>query len=834
MADGNRPKFSYLKKGIGQARILQRNVILNPPPPDISSSSSKTQTSTQSLPLIENLSPITKEPVTNIRPTTAETGDSGVRDVNLHVSPTFDSASVRTTVTTYHRESPPKVPAQDDQANPTNEPIHPANAQNFQIVSQNVPEKQNDENIFLRPDTSTPSHTKSFTSLDRIKTPPIQPQINANESDEQFSNFSAEIVASSRSKDSASVGTSRIHEFAHNDSVATLRANIDSNSRLHGATAGTSHSHQNRPYPTTHSQNDDQETPLNSRSRPPLFKSCSYGSLPYSTQRPYIDQTARRLGIHPIPNYILRPHPKALQVQTPDAVNGLGTPQASSTKNNSFFKTPLLPKSFVNKEEGKIVESLAEQLRALIICFDAGMDGRLNQINQLKYIYAEKAKALKRKEQEMNKKFEAEEKKIIAAKAKLKLESDKMKESDGILKKTESELKEVKSRFVDTSRNLADIRQAKNQVEQKLKKVEEELQKEKEKAQQWKSLNEKLSNELSLERRMKEFIAKQSGNKASTTGPPQKEQTRQPFRLLQTQRQIRFGMQQNIPETNFPFPPQQQQQEPSQRKLTNTSTSSVESGSRHIQWNLPNAENHNLSNNENFTSLRTHIPSDSQLLHKIDDQSFIEEQYRRFGFYRIMKECQCEIIRYDNNDLRYCCLKDVNVNVSYVDENGQITITLPNGYIINTFPSMQLEIHRTETNEKSIVAPDGRRCEYFNFPNGAEHFVDVFVSKDEGQRQYPDGRVEVLENMNTKRNDTDFVQLIENALLFCCPGFFVNRHLDKDFGGGVTVRVLTEDPQKIWKITICPEHRVFYVKHYNGNTNRRCFYTERRCDHLRN
>uniref|UniRef100_A0A914YZW2 Uncharacterized protein n=1 Tax=Panagrolaimus superbus TaxID=310955 RepID=A0A914YZW2_9BILA len=822
MTEGNRPKFPYLKKGIGQARILQRNVILNPPPPDISSSE-KTQTSTQSLPLIENLSPITKELVTNIRPTTAETGDSGVRDVNLQVSPTFDTASIRTTVTTYHQQSPPKAPVQ------INEPIQYENEERFQRIPQNVPEKLGEENI-LRPYTSTPSETKSFTSLDRIKTPPID--LKATTESDQFSDFSAEIAASSRSKGSVSVGTSHVQrtsdEIEDNDSIAVLRDNIVSH-----ATAGTSHAYNNQSFPLQHSS-EDHETPINNRNRPPLFKSFSYGSLPYSIRRPYIDQTARRLGIHPpVSNYIIPPRPKVLE--SPDVVNGLGTPQASSTKNHSFFKSPILPEKFVQKEEGKIVESLAEQLRALIICFDAGMDGRMHKINQIKYIYAEKAAALKRKEQEMKQKIEAEEKKLTGAKAKLKLESDKMKQSDGTLKNLENELKEVKNKFVDTSRNLADIRQAKTQMEQKLKKAEEELQKEKEKTKKWEVLNGKLSNELSLERRMKDFIAKQSGNKtAQTSAPPQKEPTRQPFRPLQSRKPNRFGMQQNVPETHSHYPPQQQQ-ELFHRRLTNTSTSSVESATKNVHWNLPNAENHDSSNNEtHFTSLRTQIPSDSQLLHKIDDQSFVEEQYRRFGSYRIMKECQCELIRYDNNDLRYCCLKDVNVNVSYVDDNGQITVTLPGGYIVNIFPSMQLEIHRSETNEKSIVAPDGRRCEYFNLPNGEERFVDVIAGKDEGQRQFPDGKVEVLQNTNTKRNETDFVQLIENSILFCCPGFFVTRHLDKDFGGAVTVRVLTNDPSKTWKITICSEHRVFYVKHYNGNNSRRCFYTERRCDHLRN
>uniref|UniRef100_A0AC35G3D3 Uncharacterized protein n=1 Tax=Panagrolaimus sp. PS1159 TaxID=55785 RepID=A0AC35G3D3_9BILA len=62
----------------------------------------------------------------------------------------------------------------------------------------------------------------------------------------------------------------------------------------------------------------------------------------------------------------------------------------------------------------------------------------------------------------------------------------------------------------------------------------------------------------------------------------------------------------------------------------------------------------------------------------------------------------------------------------------------------------------------------------------------------------------------------------------------VTRSLDEDYGGGVTIRVNSNEPNKAWKITVCPEHRVFYVKHYNGNQEQRCFYTDRKCDHLKN
>uniref|UniRef100_A0A914R3B5 Uncharacterized protein n=1 Tax=Panagrolaimus davidi TaxID=227884 RepID=A0A914R3B5_9BILA len=465
MENGNRPsKKPFLKKGTGKARILQRNVI-------------------------------------NIRPKTAETGDSGVRDINLQISPTYDFLSIRTTVTTYEKESPPKVPIETESNGADEEAKQYKDEKNLHAFQQlySTSAKQL-EGLNLKHGASTSSRTVSYTSLNQIQTPPIQNKEEENEYDE--SNYSAQINAASRSTESASVGTSHVsHEPKNNDSqesehgnfsaitkfpASALRSVVDPNLYLYG----TSYRENQSLSPDYTGQFDNITAPSNTKNQSPFFKGRSTSLIQYTQQKPlsYLSQKAQRLGIIPEIKYILPPHPKALE--SPDVANEFRTPK--SKKYISFFNTPLLPKTSVNNEERKVLESLAEQLRALLILIDVTLDGKKDRMNKLKYIYSEKAKALEKKEKEMKEKTIAEEKKLMGAKAKLKLEIDKMKQTDGVLKKLESELKQVKTKYVDTSRILSNYRTTKNLMEEKLKKAEEELQKEKEKAMKWELLNSRL------------------------------------------------------------------------------------------------------------------------------------------------------------------------------------------------------------------------------------------------------------------------------------------------------------------------------------------------------
>uniref|UniRef100_A0A914YJZ0 Uncharacterized protein n=1 Tax=Panagrolaimus superbus TaxID=310955 RepID=A0A914YJZ0_9BILA len=155
--------------------------------------------------------------------------------------------------------------------------------------------------------------------------------------------------------------------------------------------------------------------------------------------------------------------------------------------------------------------------------------------------------------------------------------------------------------------------------------------------------------------------------------PPPKEQ-RQPFHPIPPQKQFDRSIpkshetiippvkplpKQQIPSHHYHFQPQQF------RRLTNTSTSSIESTTKNVHWSSPIAEHLTISSiSENVSSLRVYIPEDAELVRTIDNPLYIEEQYLQFGDYRVMKECKCESLRYPNGDIQYCCLSDVNVNVS--------------------------------------------------------------------------------------------------------------------------------------------------------------------------
>jgi hypothetical protein len=261
-----------------------------------------------------------------------------------------------------------------------------------------------------------------------------------------------------------------------------------------------------------------------------------------------------------------------------------------------------------------------------------------------------------------------------------------MKGTDETLKNLQNELKDVKRKNVETSTTLSVCRTAKNQIEQKLKKTEEELKEAREKAMKWESLNGRLKNELDLER-MRKQLAKQAQQHFA---PPQ-QQSRQPLRQLSQQQQQYERPMPRAQEITPPFilqqqparqeqeqlpsqrqkPPQRQQQQEQQlpqRRLTNTSTSSVASSTKNVHWGSPIAEHQSISGNSenfNFSSLQIYIPEDVDPTDTIDTPDFVEKQYSQFGCYRIMKECKCESIRYVNGDLQYCCLTDVNVNVSF-------------------------------------------------------------------------------------------------------------------------------------------------------------------------
>uniref|UniRef100_A0A914QA41 RING-type domain-containing protein n=1 Tax=Panagrolaimus davidi TaxID=227884 RepID=A0A914QA41_9BILA len=201
-----------------------------------------------------------------------------------------------------------------------------------------------------------------------------------------------------------------------------------------------------------------------------------------------------------------------------------------------------------------------------------------------------------------------------------------------------------------------------------------------------------------------------------------------------------------------------------------------------------------------------------------------------------MKECTCELFRYEHRHLYYRCLPDFKMHIlpRTMWMEGQIKVTLANGYIITLFESTKFQILRQKTNEKSVIAQSGIRYEYFNVPNRSQQEIDIIFSKNQGFKQYANGTKDFLNNTTTFRLGEDFVKQDENSIKFSWPGYNITRSLKNGDAGQVIVHAFTNDPKGSLRITICPEHQVFHVEHILGSNATRCKNTKKRCIHLQN
>uniref|UniRef100_A0A914P4D5 RING-type domain-containing protein n=1 Tax=Panagrolaimus davidi TaxID=227884 RepID=A0A914P4D5_9BILA len=181
---------------------------------------------------------------------------------------------------------------------------------------------------------------------------------------------------------------------------------------------------------------------------------------------------------------------------------------------------------------------------------------------------------------------------------------------------------------------------------------------------------------------------------------------------------------------------------------------------------------------------------------------------------RIMKECKCEIIRYETFS-NYKCLKDFDINICSIKETGNIRIIFPNEIIVKTYQSKILAIILEKTNETCIVHPNGKISEpyYAKMRNGRKEFL-------------------ITRNKGTFRFNEDTVEQDENRIKFCFPKFTVKRYLKNGENGEVTIRVYTNDPKKSLKIKICSEHQSYFVEHLFEKKISRCTNSEFLCDHL--
>lgn len=146
--------------------------------------------------------------------------------------------------------------------------------------------------------------------------------------------------------------------------------------------------------------------------------------------------------------------------------------------------------------------------------------------------------------------------------------------------------------------------------------------------------------------------------------PPPTSSSRQPLQPLQqrTNRLGSFSKPQKI--QPFILPDASVSKQPK-----HSSTSSSGSTAKAVHWSSPLAESTHYSsdpfeNTENYTSLRMMIPDELRPANTLSNPVSIEEIYTNFCRFRIMKQCKCESIKYENGDYQYLCLENVNVSVS--------------------------------------------------------------------------------------------------------------------------------------------------------------------------
>uniref|UniRef100_A0A914QUH2 RING-type domain-containing protein n=1 Tax=Panagrolaimus davidi TaxID=227884 RepID=A0A914QUH2_9BILA len=206
-------------------------------------------------------------------------------------------------------------------------------------------------------------------------------------------------------------------------------------------------------------------------------------------------------------------------------------------------------------------------------------------------------------------------------------------------------------------------------------------------------------------------------------------------------------------------------------------------------------------------SRRCHDSSASSSSQSPRSLPYIEKKYDGCSR-RIMKECKCEIDRYETGDLQYKCLKDFDINICSYKKAGIIQIIFPDEIIVKTYQSKKLDIIRGKTNKISTVDPDGKLFEYYS---ERTEFLNTTRNKE------------------TIRSNEDIVRQGNYHIRFRFPRFTIIRSLKN---GEVTIFVYTDDPKKSLEIQICSEHQSFFVEHLFEKKISRCTNSEFLCDHL--
>ncbi|KAE9555768.1 hypothetical protein FO519_000982 [Halicephalobus sp. NKZ332] len=509
-------------------------------------------------------------------------------------------------------------------------------------------------------------------------------------------------------------------------------------------------------------------------------------------------------------------------------------------KGPTLLSTPMLRAAPVPDET---LESLAEQLRGMIMMLDLGFDLKREKMEQLEKVRDQKFKMLQKQSQDyeagLKRDLQESEKRIVDLKAKLKLEKDKVKVFEEVPETLKKEIDMLKSRSTEQGRQILILR--KNLDDAKKKNTELNAAYEEEKAKRIKYANqhEILANKLNHERELNRLRRKyeiptmkepevlpQRLNESSGRTPLR--QRNQAGRNQRVNTNCSCGgistVFPSIPTPSLPIEPILPAGLQSDGDQVDQFTSNP--SNKNVRWGSPIAETFGLSgldpdevseNNENegaseFLKL---IPAD-MICQKVDeDEKSMSKYYSNAHTYvrwSRRKSCRCESLVYENDDFQYRCGDGLPLKVSYFSSNKQIAI-LFHGIKINAYDNKQLEIHRPN-DDKTIFRPDGKRFEQIYY--GDVSVTEVY-EQNSRKRIYPDQRIEELDmtaKRTAERSDGSFLVNENGVEKIEHPNFILARKDSDDYDGVFSLRVhYPGNEQKDLQVNCCPMHGVIVIKH---------------------
>uniref|UniRef100_A0A7E4V5L7 Apoptosis-stimulating of p53 protein 1 n=1 Tax=Panagrellus redivivus TaxID=6233 RepID=A0A7E4V5L7_PANRE len=178
--------------------------------------------------------------------------------------------------------------------------------------------------------------------------------------------------------------------------------------------------------------------------------------------------------------------------------------------------------------------------------------------------------------------------------------------------------------------------------------------------------------------------------------------------------------------------------------------------------------------------------------------------------------CGCETLLVNNHDYHQYCAFETPVHIfmaPFTESNRAITITVDN-VRINSFPSKQLELHRLDSSDKTIIKDSNERYEYFYSAESNAPIIEVF-NGNTGRRQNRDGTMTNIAGTGQTaiRADGSYCIVENEKMTFKHQWFDLSRSTNKNFGGGFRLAVYESASDRYLQVSVCPEHSVVVVKH---------------------